>query len=392
MSEPPSQPFVSAGERLRAQAAVIAVVAVYGITNGLITPVLTLNLERDGISAQVIGFIVAISAVGTLIVSPYVPKLMARFGAVTVIGASLAVEAIAMLLLPIFTGVIAWAVIRFVMGVSLACLYIASEVWITELTEQRQRARVLAVYNAVMSVSIGLGPIIIVGTGTQGWAPFLAAEAIVIGAAMLLPVAARYVLRASEHGDVAMMGIIREAPSLVLGTLTVAIIFGSALGLLPVYGVRAGFSEDAAALMVTAVMVGGVVLQFPLGWLADRLPRYGVLFGCGLASVCSIPIVPLVLDAPIALNAVLFLWGGVSTAIYTVAMAIGGDRFKGAKLAMLMAAFGVMWGLGAMVGPLLGGWAMRIWDPHGLIAVFVFLPSLWLLFALMRHWHRTVKA
>ena len=90
------------------------------------------------------------------------------------------------------------------------------------MAENANRARVMAVYNAVMSVSFGVGPLIIVVTGTTGWIPFLTADAIIVLTALLLPFAARFAPRVARDSKVRMWALIKEEPVLIAGVLPVA--------------------------------------------------------------------------------------------------------------------------------------------------------------------------
>ena len=94
--------------------------------------------------------------------------------------------------------------------------------------------------------------------------------------------------------------------------------------------------------------------------------------------------VPFVVDDPLWLWAVLFVWGGTFSAIYTMSMAIAGQRFRGGQLANIMAAFGVMWGLGMTIGPATAGGAMDLWDPHGLPALLAVTCTVFVIFACWR--------
>jgi MFS family permease len=378
-------PTPSGNSLLRTQIAVIAVVAIYGITNGFVGPLVSLRLEAAMAGSTIIGLAAAASAFGTLIVSPHAPRLMARLGLVPIIAFALVADAVLILALNVFDSLYAWLVLRMLMGVSIACLFIASETWISALANDRNRGRVMGVYNAVLSLSFGLGPLIIVTTGTEGWLPFLAAVAIIFLAALPLPIAARDAPPLDKDEGTPMTGIIRAAPTLVFGVLLVAVLFSTLWALLPVYGLRNGFDEDTSALLLTVVAIGGVTLQYPIGWLGDVTNRYAVMLGCGFTCVIMALLIPFAMSStPSVLWAVLFVLGGALIAIYTMAMAIGGERFRGVELAMLMAAFGVMWGMGALAGPLLSGWAMSVSDPHGLIATLVLAPCAWLALALWR--------
>ncbi|MBT6276728.1 MAG: MFS transporter [Chromatiales bacterium] len=303
---------------------------------------------------------------------------MVRFGIARCVASALAADGMFIALLPL-SNHLAWLLaLRALMGISLATLFMASETWIALVTADGNRARVMGVYNATLSISFGLGPAIIAIAGIDGWAPFATAVNLVVLARILLPFAARYAPTVVEDADAKIWSVIREAPLLILAVLLVAVLYGGAWALLPVYGVRIGLGTVDAATLLSAVAVGGVLMQFPIGWIGDRLDRIMVLRGCALISALSVLVLPWFLDSVWVNWLVLFVWGGSFIAIYTMALALGGDQFRGVRLALLMAAFGVIWGVGNIVGPLLGGFAMQQWDPHGFIVVLVGLPVAWL--------------
>ena len=146
---------------------------------------------------------------------------------------------------------------------------------------------------------------------------------------------------------------------------TFAIFDASSMSLLPVYGIRLGLEVQMAAIALTALVVGNVVLQFPIGWLADRLSRRWVLAGCATATAGLVLLLPLVMTSAWRWP-VLVLTGASAYGVYTVALTSLGDRFEGDELVQGSAAFAVMWGVGALVGSVSGGAAMTTLGPHGL--------------------------
>ena len=140
----------------------------------------------------------------------------------------------------------------------------------------------------------------------------------------------------------------------------------ASVGLLPVYGVRSGLSESMSALMLFYAAVGGAVLQFPIGWLSDHFNRVAVMAVCGVAGIAGAVVLPFVVAVPWLLWLTLFLWMGLFAGVYTVALTLAGQWFRGMDLATAMASFGVFWGLGGLAGPLLSGYCMDLWNPHGL--------------------------
>ena len=144
--------------------------------------------------------------------------------------------------------------------------------------------------------------------------------------------------------------------------------------------------EGSAALILTAVGLGGIALQWPIGWLADHVDRRKVLLFCAAGGGAGALLLPLMVSEGSAFWIMLFLWGGLFAGVYTVSMALVGQRFRGAELVTASAAFGLLWGLGGLAGPSLGGFAMDLWDPDGLPAVLFLACAGFICLALYRYW------
>ena len=112
-------------------------------------------------------------------------------------------------------------------------------------------------------------------------------------------------------------------------------------------------------------MFGAIVLQLPIGWLGDQMDRRRLAQILGLLSVGGALLWPLVMHDPWLAYPLLFVWGGVFVGIYTLMMAVVGSRYQGAELVGIYAVMGLVWGLGALLGPTLAGLAMDV-SAHGL--------------------------
>jgi MFS family permease len=159
--------------------------------------------------------------------------------------------------------------------------------------------------------------------------------------------------------------------------MAAVVVFGlyeaALMNLLPIWGVRSGLTQRLAAATLSAVYLGSIALQVLIGWLSDRISRLAALQLCsavGLAGAVVLVRLPL---PPPALFILLFVWGGMASGIYPVALSMAGDRFRGGELVSVNAAIIMAYGLGALVGPPLGGVAMDIRDPQGLLWLFVSL-------------------
>ena len=270
------------------------------------------------------------------------------------------------LALPAFDNLVAWFIIRFLMGASGTALFIASEAWINALADDANRGRWLGLYNAVISATIAVGPLLLIATGTQGWLPFVAGAVFILLAGIPL-IWAKELPHFEERGaPVGLLSIVREAPAMSLSMLLVSIVYMAGSALLPVYGARLGLSQNGAALLVTMMLAGSVLAQWPVGWACDRfMARRAVLIVCSVAGALFGLAIPFTIDNW-TLWPVVFCWGGFSLGVYTVTMTLAGDRFKGTRLAQAMAVFGILWGMGALLGPAVGGAIMDLAGPHGL--------------------------
>ena len=95
-----------------------------------------------------------------------------------------------------------------------------------------------------------------------------------------------------DEAPLSVFGFIRKAPILLFAVGMFAIIDAANLSFLPVYAVKKGFDNEMAALALTAFVIGNTVLQFPIGWLADHIPKRVVMLGCGIATAVASALIP----------------------------------------------------------------------------------------------------
>src|SRR5262249_58068376 len=88
-----------------------------------------------------------------------------------------------------------------------------------------------------------------------------------------------------EHPqDSGYTAVVRGARLAMLAAFACGLGEQVAFSFLPVYAVGAGVSAETGALWLSAFVFGNVILQWPIGWMADHVDRRAVLAGCTLAS------------------------------------------------------------------------------------------------------------
>jgi MFS family permease len=347
--------------------AAISAVTVFGFALGLVFPLLSLVMEKHGVPPQVIGFNTAMQPLGILVSGFLVPHLTSRLGTrpVAIIAAFLtAAIIVAYPFTPIYW---AWFVLRFLHGLAVGALFTVSEAWVVEAAFGPARSRIMALYASILSVSFGLGPALISFTGIETVLPFLIGAGFLAASTIPMFYYRSIGTLVPETGErqLSILGFARLAPILISAVTLFAVIDAAYLGLMPVYGVKKGFDQEAAALMLTAFIVGNAALQFPIGWIADHWSKRGMMAVCAFTTVIGSALIPSAFGTWM-LWPVLVVTGATSAGIYTMALAELGDRFSGNELVAGTAAFSTTWGGGALVGALIGGWAMDRFGPDGL--------------------------
>ncbi len=348
--------------------AVIATAGVFAIAQGLMYPLLTLILKKQGVSTTLIGANSAMTPLGFVLSAPLIPKLADRFSAARMAVLCAALTAMLIALIGAFQHIIFWFPARFALGMVTNGTYVISETWVNELATSQNRGRIMGFYITILSAGFALGPFILSITGTSGWLPFL----VVITIMLITTVGLFFIRYRIPEFAADVKTSIRAFVSLAPILLTVVGIIGffaqTTLALFPVYGLQFGLTERVTVLAVGVLISGNVLMQYPIGWIADCLPRRSVMIGCALMAVAGSLSLPFVIKTTILLWPLLFIWGAVTFGVYTVALAELGDRFSGRMLLIGNAAFAMIWGIGGVVGPPIAGGAMDLFGPHGLPA------------------------
>jgi MFS family permease len=353
--------------------AACAAVCVFAFSLGEIFPLLSLNMEADGVSPRMIGFNTAMAPVGILIAGLFIPKLSHAFGAKRVALFMAFATGGIFLLYPVLGWLPAWFLLRFTQGVTVATLFALSEAWVLSNATGKWRGLVVGAYATCISATFGVGAAVIGWVGIAGYMPF------VIGAVVLCLAALPMSLltaKASEadYEHVPMLAFLPKAPMLMGAIYVHAIFDGGMLGFLSVYGVRSGMSAEAGAVLITALSFGNVFFQIPIGWIADKIGKNPMMIVCFVLTILGLIVLPLSVNAVWIWPLMLFL-GASGFGIYTIGLAQLGDRFKGADLIAGTSAFSTAWGLGALTGSVVCGLAMNQFGPDGfpnaLLLIFV---------------------
>jgi MFS family permease len=361
------------GDRRWSLVAAIASVTVFGLSVGQGGPLVPLLLDQRGIGTALNGLNAGAMFVGVLVGPLLAPRFVQRCGIRNFLLVCFALDIALFLALKPLDSLAAWFVLRPLGAMVGSAIFTAGEAWINQLAGDAGRGRVIGIYAAALSAGFGIGPLVLSMTGIEGWAPFVVNAAITALAALPLLGVGHASTTLRQAGTAGPLRMFVRAPAIV-ATVGLFGLFESALvSLLPVWGVRSGMTQQRAMTNLSAVYIGSILLQVAVGWLSDRISRRVALRLCTLTGVAGALALLAAPPFPPVLFALLFMWGGIASGIYPVALSMAGDRFRDGDLLSVNAAMIMAYGLGAMFGPPLGGVAMDLRDPQGLLWLFALL-------------------
>ena len=346
--------------------AAITSVGIFCIAVGLSYPLLSLILEEMGVSASMIGINTAMTPLGMILSSPFVPGLARRFGSWFLTVACFCITAVVLLLFAVVRDLIFWLPLRFILGIAINVIFIISESWINQLAITKIRGRIIGIYASVAAAGFALGPMILVLKSSNGWMPFFLGISVILVALPVLIQAKEHLPEFDSQESSSVLSFLSLAPLLLFSVASAALFEQVMLSLLPIYGLRHGLSESTSSLILGTLIVGNVFIQIPIGWFADLISRRVLLVILSLTAVLGSMLLPILIKGSLLLWPMLLIWGAVAYGTYTVALVELGDRFSGAALLAGCGAFSMMWGIGGTLGSPIAGIAMDIMGREGL--------------------------
>jgi MFS family permease len=361
---------------LRDFLAVTASVAVLGIGVGSTLPLAALTLTAHGFGPEVVGWMVAVSALGGVLGTLASPAATLRFGRRRVMLCCVAIAAASVMLLQYVDSLWAWAALRALFGASMAPLFVLGEAWINTLPGDAVRGRVVAIYSTSFSLCQVLGPLLsnaLTGAPNQAF--------LICGGVFLLGIPGIAVAQdasiatpdalgnGAKDAAASWLTIVRTAPAIVAGAGLFAAFDNIILSFLPIFALDRGLTQGRALAAVIIVFLGDATLQFAAGSLADRYGRARVHRLSGLAMCVLLPLLPVMIAVPGLWELYLYLLGGVAGSVYTLSMVSSGERFSGAALLRASGLIALTWNLASSVGPAATGVVMQRLGPSAMTAV-----------------------
>lgn len=360
--------------------------------NGLQGTLLAVRGNLEGFSPSTVGLLMAGYFAGFIIGCVIAPRIVRRVGHIRAFAVFAAVAASVILLHALLVDPLAWTLLRGANGICLAGLYMIIESWLNERSPNELRGSVISIYRIVDLTATTGGLILLTLADPMGFPLFcLVSILICLG---LVPVALTRTMAPApvEQVQIRLRRLYRLSPLGVVGCLGFGVASGAFWGMGPVYAQAGGLPLDDVAYFMAAMMIGGAIAQWPIGWLSDKFDRRTVLtVVLFLASAAGLVLVLVFGQSPRTMLAGAALFGATMIPIYSLCIAHANDFMQPSDFVEGSSGLLLVNGIGAVIGPLAGSALMEAAGPRYLFAFTALVHAAVGLFALYRMTRRAAK-
>ncbi|SMX28835.1 putative MFS-type transporter YcaD [Pelagimonas phthalicica] len=352
--------------------------------NGLQGSLLGVRGPEAGFSTLMMSMVMSGYFAGFLFASRVTPGMIKRVGHVRVFAALGSLVSAVLILFPAVVNPFAWMAGRVIIGFCFCGVYVTAESWLNDSASNETRGQALSAYMIVQMAGVIAAQALLVVPDSSGFLLFVIPSVLVsvAFAPILLSISPTPAFEATK--PMTLRELYGFSPLGMVGMFLLGGVFSAQFGMAAVYATEVGLSLGQISMFIAAFYVGALVLQYPLGWLSDRMDRRMLIFagaGCGAAGAGA----AMVLGGNfVILLVAAFIIGGFSNPLYSLLIAHANDYLEPADMASASAGLLFVNGLGAIAGPLVIGWVMAMVGPPGFFLLILLLLAALASYALYR--------
>ncbi len=357
----------------------------------LLSTLLSLRLSMAGVGVQTTGIVLTAYYLGLILGSLVCDSVIRGVGHIRAFAAFAAISTAVVLIHGISLSVPLWIVLRLVSGIGNIGLFMVLESWLNECAEPGVRGRIFSMYMIMTYLGSTLGQKVLTLADVESQTLFLMVG--IFMAMSIVPVVATRSIHPTlpEPAQIRFSRICRKTPIGMAGVFISGCLLSAFYTMGPVFAHGINMDISQLSWFMTLSVLGGLLFQWPVGSLSDRIDRSLVLPGLGLVLGGIAVFICLAGDRSMdIMMGASVVFGGVLFTIYPVAVARAHDMFEPKDVVKVSSALLLVYGVGAVSGPLVSSWAMTS-SPFGLYYYFAAASFGFALFALVWRWLETVK-
>ena len=345
------------------------------IGNGLQGTLLGVRGNIEGFTTLELSLVMSAYFIGFLGGSRMAPEMIRRVGHVRVFAALASLISSVFILYPVLPSPIYWILGRIVIGFCFSGVYVTAESWLNNAADNANRGKALSLYMITMMLGVVASQAVMLIADPSGYETFIIASVLISisFAPILLSISPTPAFESTKPKS--LREIMEISPLGCVGMFFLGGVYSAQFGMGAVYGAQAGLSVLQISIFVGTFYVGALLLQYPIGWVSDRMDRRQLIMIVSLAGGAASVLGMLLGGSYTLLLVSAFIVGGTTNPLYSLLIAHTNDYLEHEDMAAASGGLVFINGLGAVAGPLLTGWIMSdaAFGPPG---YFLFLGAL----------------
>ncbi len=359
------------------------------VGNGMQGTLLGVRGEIEGFPTFQMSLVMSAYFVGFLGGSRLAPEMIRRVGHVRVFAALASMISAALILFPSITEPWAWIALRVLIGFCYSGVYVTAESWLNNSTTSENRGQALSVYMIVQMGGVVAAQFLVVQGDPSGFVLFIVPSVLVSlsFAPILLSISPTPFHEKTK--PMSLGRLFRVSPLGCVGMLLTGGAYAAQFGMASVYATQAGLTVPQVGTFVGAIFLGGLLFQYPIGWLSDRTDRRVLILICSSLGALACIVGALVPATPLHVTVTGFVLGGMINPLYALLISYTNDYLDYADMPAASGGLVFINGLGAIAGPLVIGLLMTAFGPVGF---WVFVAALLTLLSAYALWRMSRRA
>ncbi|MCB1411963.1 MAG: MFS transporter [Xanthobacteraceae bacterium] len=334
--------------------------------SGFMATLISLRLEQAGLSTIVIGAVATAYFAGLMVGALRAGRIVRRVGHIRAFAAFVALLSASTLGYAQFTHPLLWSGLRLIDGFCVAGVFVCLESWLNERADTNARGSILAAYMVALYCGQAVGQLLLGASGNLPAVPFQLASMLISLSIIPLCLTRTSAPPPAEATAFGIGTLFAASPLGTVGAVTTGLMLGAFYGLAAVQVRRLGLDLSRTANFMMIVILGGVVLQWPLGRISDLYDRRKVIVLSFAATLCVSLAMSLLAPAEPWLLVLGAMFGGLSFALYPLCVAHCNDRLLGTERVAASGRLVLLYSVGAALGPVGGALLMTGWNAGGL--------------------------
>ena len=354
------------------------------IAHGLQIQVMGIRSVIENFSVINTGIFMSGYFVGYFVGSKTTPELVSKVGHIRVFAAFASLASLSALLAVVYINPFMWTVSRFITGISLVSCYVVCESWLNDRANNKNRGQLLSAYMIVLYTGLAIGMLLLNLSSPMNYEPFILVSILLSLALVPILLTKRAAPKFKKIGTISVKELYKISPLGSVSAFCTGIIHGAFFSLIAVYATKANFSLLETSILLFISTISGVLGQWPIGFFSDKYDRRTVIilttFGAAFLSFCSIlssndPIENIYWLKEFHFKKLLFfifvgLYSSLCLPLFSLNLAHTNDNVPKEKFVAAGGGLQLIFGFGAISGPILCSIFMQIFELNGF---FIFL-------------------